>query len=198
MANVQDFAITKGKTFHPTLRWGAPPIVYKPISAIPQSAPATLTVTGHGMIDGWACAVTAVQGMTQINAAHTPPMATEYVQGTVVDANTIELNSVNAAGFDLYETGGYIQYLTPVDLTGMIARMMIKDSKGNLLATLTTENGGVTLNNTTKTIQLLISATDTALLTVGKHLYDLEMESSTGVVDELCHGKIVVTAEITA
>jgi hypothetical protein len=125
--NVKDLAFTKGKTFALALRWETSPIVYKAITGITKTAPARLTVPSHVCPDGWRVAVTNVRGMTEINAANPNSIkASEYRQATVIDANTIDLNGVDAAGFHAYVSGGYLRYNTPVDLTGFDARMSVR------------------------------------------------------------------------
>ena len=74
--------------------------------------------------------------MTDLNVADPSRIRDdEYHQVTVIDANTIEFNDVNAAAFKAYTSGGYLQYNTPADLTGYTARMAIKAKAGesNLL-----------------------------------------------------------------
>lgn len=125
--NVKDLVFTQGKTFSLALRWETSPIVYKAITGISKTAPARLTVPGHLCPDGWRVAVTNVRGMTEINAANPNLIkASEYRQATVIDANTIDLNGVDAAGFHAYLSGGYLRYNTPVDLTGFDARMSVR------------------------------------------------------------------------
>jgi len=200
MATSKDLVVQQGKTFSLTLRWEVPPIIYKPISAITKTAPIRITAVGHGLVNGWRCAVTDVVGMTDIN----PPMGVvrdaSRHQATVVDADTIELNAVNAASFKPYISGGYVQYNTPVNLAGMTGRMEIKDKVGGtVLLSLTTENGGIAIDNTKKTITLKISAAATALLAWRTGVYDLEMVSSDTdpVVTALMSGKVSVTQEVT-
>lgn len=194
----KDYTITRGKTFQRRMRWEAPPYVYKPISAIAQSAPVRITATGHGILDGQSAAVVSVKGMVEMNAAKMPPEAKDYRRVTVVDPNTVEFNEVNSASFKAYVSGGYLQYRTPVDMTGYTARMHVKDKIGGvLLLSLTTENGGITLDNVAKTITLLVSALDTAAITWKAGVYDLEMVSALGVVTELYSGKITVSGEVT-
>ena len=95
----KDYTIEQGKTFQHVLRWEAPQYVYKPITAINQSAPVHITATAHGVPDGWRVAIVSVKGMTQINAASSPPKMSEYKRATVLDANTNELNRVNSPDF---------------------------------------------------------------------------------------------------
>lgn len=193
-----DLVIEQGKTFSKTLRWETGPVVYKPITGITQAAPARITSAAHGLVNGWRVAVVSVKGMTQINASSTPPKAKDYTKATVIDSNTIELNAVNAADFKAYTSGGYLQYNTPVDMTGYSARMAIKDKiGGTVLLSLTTVNNRIVLDNAAKTIRLLIAATDTAAITWTKGVYDLEMVSAAGEVASLMSGSVSVVKEVT-
>jgi hypothetical protein len=198
MPATKDISIRQGGTFSLVLRWEAPPIVYKPITAITQSAPVRLTVPSHGVPTGWRVAVTNVKGMTEINASANSVKDADYHPATVVDSNTVEINEINAAGYKAYISGGQLQYNTPVDLSGYSARMSIKDKIGGTeLFSLTVLNGRITLDTTLKTISLTISATDTQAVTWKKGVYDLEMVSGTGVVTPILTGKVVVTQEVT-
>lgn len=200
MASTKDLTISQGRTFSLALRWESPPVVYKPITAITQTAPARLTVPAHGLPDGWRVAITNVKGMTEINAEANKLTSRDYHQATVVDANTLDINDINAAGFKPYTSGGYIQFGTPVDLTGFKARMTIKNRVGGtVLSTLTTENGGITIDAAAKLITLNISADDTTLMTFTTGVYDLELVSGAtpAVVTALLSGRVTVTKEVT-
>tara|TARA_R110002050_G_scaffold249951_3_gene387856 strand:- start:3239 stop:3613 length:375 start_codon:yes stop_codon:yes gene_type:complete len=95
----------------------------------------------------------------------------------------------------------------PVDLTGYDVRMQIRSTYGSdILANLTSGSGdfvisvppdaadGVTDKNQ---IKLTISATHTAAYTFDQALYDIELESGTGVVTRLLQGKIKLSREVT-
>jgi hypothetical protein len=196
-ATLQDLVIEQGKTFVRVVRWETTPIVYKPITAIPQTAPATLTVTGHGVPDGWKVAVIDVKGMTDINAINSPPLPSDYHRATVVDVNTIQLNDISAGSFKPYKSGGSIMYYTPTSLTGFTGRMTIKDRiGGTALATLL--NGvGVVVDSSAKTITITIDAVTTAAYTWTSGVYDLELVSAGGVVTALLSGNVTVTDEVT-
>lgn len=198
MAANKNLTIQQGKTFSLVLRWEAPPIVYKAITAAQQSAPLRLTVPGHGVPDGWRVVLTGMKGMTEANAVANDVKTKDYHAVTVVDANTVELNEIDASGFRAYTSGGHMQYNSPVDLAGFTARMTVKDKiGGNTLLSLTTANGGIAIDNTARTITLLVSATDTAALTWKKGVYDLELVSAGGVVTALIAGTVTVTQEVT-
>lgn len=198
MAANKDLVIEQGKTFSQVLRWEAPPIIYRPITGITQTAPARVTCPAHGIPNGWRVAIVSVKGMTQINAANTPPKDKDYKTATVVDPDTVELNSVNASEFKAYSGGGYLQFNTPVDLTGYVARMSIKDKVGGTeLLRLDTTNMRISLSSANSTILLELGAAITAALTWKKGVYDLELESPTGVVTALLTGAVTVTSEVT-
>ena len=200
MAATKDLTIQQGRTFSLALRWESPPVVYRPITAIAQTAPARLTVPAHGVPDGWRVAITNVKGMTEINAEANKLTSRDYHQATVLDANTVEINDINAAGFKAYTSGGYIQFDTPVDLTGFKARMAIKNRVGGtVLYTLTTENGGIVIDAAAKLVTLNISAADTTLMTFTTGVYDLEMVSGAtqAVVTALLSGRVTVSKEVT-
>lgn len=88
---------------------------------------------------------------------------------------------------------------TPVDLTGCTARMQVRAKIGatEVLLTLTTENGGITLGGTAGTIDLLIEAEDTAAITWTSGVYDLEIIFTNGDVRRLLYGEVVVSREVT-
>ena len=200
MAATKDLTIQQGRTFSLALRWESPPVVYRPITAIAQTAPARLTVPTHGVPDGWRVAITNVKGMTEINAEANKLTSRDYHQATVIDANTLDINDINAAGFKPYTSGGYIQFGTPVDLTGFTARMAIKNRVGGtVLHTLTTENGGIAIDAAAKLVTLNITAADTTLMTFTTGVYDLEMVSGAtpAVVTALLSGRVTVTKEVT-
>lgn len=90
---------------------------------------------------------------------------------------------------------------TPVDLTGFTARMHIRDSVDALafLREFTDANGRIVLGGTAGTIQLLMTATDTAALTFTEGVYDLELvdTAGSGDVTRLTYGGVEVRPEVT-
>lgn len=201
----KDFEIVRGKTFQHVLRWEAPPYLYKAITSISQSAPVSIVTTfAHGLPEGWRVAIVSAKGMTQINAENSPPKTSDYRRATVVDTTTIELNDVNSSDYKAHTAStGFVQFLTPVDMTGFSARMKIKNKVGGTVLA-STDAGDtpvdiidITISTVTKTITLLISATDTAALAWSKGVYDLEMVSAGGIVTTLLAGKISVATEVT-
>jgi hypothetical protein len=94
---------------------------------------------------------------------------------------------------------------TPVNLAGYTAKLQVRsshDSKAIILE-LSTSNGRITLGTggdfTTGAINLFISASDTAQLSVcdkTKPVYDLEMTSGS-VVSRILQGNVIIAPEVT-
>jgi hypothetical protein len=194
-----DLEIEQGATFERTLRWECAPIVYRPITAATQTAPCRLTVPQHGVPDDWRVAITGIKGMVQLNARNRVLRASDYFNATVIDADTIELNEVDAQGFGAYVGGGTLQYMTPHDLAGYTARMQIRAAIGasDVLLELTTENGRIAIDDAAKRIDLVVAAADTAAITWAGAVYDLELVSPGGEVLRPIFGKVTVSDEVT-
>jgi tRNA A37 threonylcarbamoyltransferase TsaD len=95
-----------------------------------------------------------------------------------------------------YETG---EPSAPVNLAGYTAKMHIRskpESKA-LILELSTDNGRIILNETTGSIRLFISASDTALLSVcDKAVYDLELTTG-AVTTRILQGNVIISPEVT-
>jgi hypothetical protein len=202
-AKKQNFVILQGETFQRVIRWETLPYIYKAISAITQAAPVQITSSSHGLVSGWRAAVVSVRGMSEINAKYSPPRESEFKQVTRISDNSLSINDVNSSDFSAYASGGYLQYFTPVDLSGYTAKMEIKDRVGGtVLLTLGSEvvddpQQRITLDNANHTINLSINATDTAALTWTKGVYDLELTGPTGAVTRIFTGSVSVSKEVT-
>jgi hypothetical protein len=189
--------IVQGKTFQRVVRWEKEPFLFKAITAISKTAPARLTVTGHGLTDGWRVAPVSVLGMRQINAPDPQKLRdADFHRATVIDANTVDLNTVNAAGFSTYTSGGYLQFYTPASLDGCTARLVIKNRVGGTVLVTLTHADGITLNDTAKTIAFVFEAEDSADYTWTTGVYELEIEDASGVVTGLFFGTVTVTPEV--
>lgn len=190
--------IKQGATFKFVFRWETLPIIYRAISAVVAQAPVRITAVGHGLTDGWRVAVVSVKGMLDLNAANSPPRDSQYHPATVIDANTIELNDVNASRYSPYTGGGYVQFNTPADMAAYTARMTLRNRiGGTLLLSLTTANGRIAIDDTAKTVTLNLSAAETEAITFTGAVYDLEMVSPTNVVTSIAAGAVKVTREVT-
>lgn len=186
----KEILIQKGKTFTLVVRWESEPIIRKAITAVSLATGAPrLTVTAHGITDGWRGMPYAVEGMKQLNDIGWQSM-------TVIDSSTIEFNSItpiddNGRVWPAYTSGGFIQFYTPQSLASYTARMDIKDKIGGTVwassevADTPYDIIDIALDDVTKTITLTIDAVDTAALTAKRGVADLELVSAGGVVTKL-------------
>lgn len=87
----------------------------------------------------------------------------------------------------------------PVDLAGYTAMMDVRPTPESptLITQLTTENGGLILNQVTGQIEIYISADDTGELPLGEFQYDLNITSDSGYVTKLIMGSFVVLDPVT-
>lgn len=171
-------ALQQGKTQPFVVRCAeAEPIVYKAITEATQTAPLRLKAVGHGLLDGWPAAVTNLRGMTEINGEPNKLRESDYHPATVIDADYIEFNDVNAAGFKTYTSGGYLQYDPPMDLTGYKARLQIREKKNGktILFSMTSENGLIGIDASTHLVTLYFDAIDFTDLTWKTGYYELEL-----------------------
>lgn len=199
-----DLTIDLRETFIRTLRWGSLPFVYAPITAITAAAPPVITAAAHGVPDGWRVAVVSAGGMRQINAKYNPPRSGEFSKAAVLTANSLSINAVNAADYDAYTSGGYVQYYTPNSLAGYTARFRVwateADAAAGTTPLLSLVSGvaaplsGITLDDTAKTITLLISETDIDAFTWTVGFYELDLIASDSTVTELLTGNVTVAA----
>jgi len=177
-SKITPLALQQGKTHPLVVQCYTTPIKYKAITGISNAAPVRLTVVGHEVPDGWLrCAVTNVKGMTEINATANAVKDKDYHRATLVDADHIEFNDVDAAGFKTYASGGYLQYDTPLTLTGYKARLQIRDKKNGatLLFEMTTEDGLIGIDTAKSEITLYFDAADFTAKTWAKGYYELEI-----------------------
>lgn len=184
--------VYQGATFRETLRWESSTKVYKAITGITKSAPVVITAVGHGMPVGWRTKVTNVVGMTELNSNDTYHFVTEK------STDSITINAINALGYKDYTSGGVLEYNEPVPLAGYTGRMQIRGklTDAEVILELTTENGGIIIDDTNKTITIVITAAQSALLDFSAAVYSLELVNGTEVIPFLSGG-ITLVKEVT-
>jgi len=189
-----NLVIYQGSTFSEILRWESSRKVYKPITGITNAAPVIITAPLHDVPDGWRVRFTNVLGMKEINSA-----VDTYSTAVLKTENTIEINAINSIAYTPYASGGILEYNEPINLAGYTARMQIRNKLGDTtyLLDMNTENGRIILNNSIKTIELKITAIDTAAITWTTGVYSLELVSAAGVVSTLMNGTVTVKQEVT-
>jgi len=187
-----NFKMYQGSTFKEVIRWESSIKVYKTITGITKSAPVVITAVGHGLPVGWRTKITNVAGMTTINSTD------NYNVVTGITEDTVTINDLNSLGYAAYTSGGVLEYNQPMDLTAYTARMQIRPSltSSTIIDTYSTELGTLVIDNTLKTITILVPATTTAGYTFSTGVYSLELILGS-TVTQLITGTISLTQEIT-
>lgn len=191
-----NFKIYQGSTFKQIVRWESETKTYAGIANISKSAPVQITLTNPASAPppGWRVRVTNAAGMREINMPED-----SYQIVTMVDNDVVELNQINSIGYSTYTGSGVLEYNTPVSLAGYTARMQVRKKllDTSVILSLTTENGGISLDNSEKTITILITAEQTTELDFSQAVYDLEFISSDGEVTRFAEGNILLKPEVT-
>ena len=198
-APVVDINIVKGKTFEFMYRYADRDLVYKPISAMPSALPVRLTVTAHGIPDGWPVRIEGVRQPYELN--NEPD---SYYIATVNDANTIELNTVRADEWRPYSSGGSVIFNRPFDLTGCSARMQIRDRvDGKVLLALNSEattdpDGEIEIDFNLAALIVRLSPPVTSAITWSRGVYDLELITPDGNVYPVTEvSAVTIGSEVT-
>ena len=112
-------------------------------------------------------------------------------------AGTLNFTIEQGATFNLLLTWEIDTVL--VNLTGYTARLQarvdVEDSE--VILSLTTANGGITLGGSAGTISLDQTATQTTLLPSGTYVYDLELIAANSTVTRLVQGELLISPEVT-
>ena len=88
---------------------------------------------------------------------------------------------------------------SPVDMTGWTARMQIRPEVDSeiVIADLTTENGGITIEPLEGKINLYLSDVETSAFGFESAVYDIELVDQSGDVHRDIEGKIKLSPEVT-
>ena len=193
-----NLSVRRGETFRHALRWETGPEIYKAITAMPSAAPVRFTSVDHGILDGWRVALVGLVGPDDLNAKSDPPKAKDYRTARVIDDDTVEFNSLVAVDLPDYVSGGFLRFNTPVPLTDYTARMQVKTKAGGTeLLLLTTENGGIVIDESACRIEIFIEADALIDAAWKSGVYDLEMIAPTSDVRCLVSGTVTLGDEVT-
>ena len=112
-------------------------------------------------------------------------------------ATTYDITIEQGATFSQLIT--YKESGVAINLTGYTARMQVRSTleSATSVVELTTANSRIALGGAAGTITLTISATDTASLTAGRGVYDLELVSGSGIVTRLLQGVATISRNVT-
>jgi hypothetical protein len=191
-----NYKIYQGSTFQETFRWESETKVYVPISAIAKSAPCVITTSEpHNLPVGWRFRVVGAGGMKEMNSVGEDAY---YLSTLSPTATTVEINQVNSLAYTNYSSGGVIEFNQPVPLTGLAARMQIRETVDSptIIHEATTQNNQIVLDNTTKTIQITLLANVTQNFTFSTAVYSLELYNGNNVIPFI-NGNITLVQEVT-
>jgi hypothetical protein len=186
-----NFKVYQGSTFREVFRWESALKTYLPITGITKAAPAVVSCTGTLPPVGWRAKVTGVLGMKEINSD-------EYRVVTDTGSGTVTFNSINASGYNTYTSGGILEYNTPIDLANYTGRLQIRPSvaSSTTILELTSQNGGIVIDNVLKTITVLMTAQQTQALSFSAAVYSLELVVGTEVTT-FSSGNVSLVQEVT-
>jgi hypothetical protein len=198
-APVVDINIVKGKTFEFMYRYADHDLVYRPILAMPSTAPVRLTITNHGIPDGWPIRIEGVRQPYELNTEDDC-----YHIATSIDINTIELNTLRADEWRPYVASGNVVFNRPFDLTGCSARMQIRNRvDGEVLLKLSSDastlpDGLIAIDFNLSALTVRLSPAITSAITWTRGVYDLELITSDGNVYPITDvSKVTVGSEVT-
>lgn len=81
----------------------------------------------------------------------------------------------------------------PIDLTGYTGRSQMRKH----YTSSNSQSFTVSLSNTSGVVSLSLTATQTANLTPGRYVYDVEVVSGANIVSRIVEGIVTVTPEVT-
>jgi len=195
MSCSQSLLISQGHTFDYRFRVGTTAPVLKPITGLGRTAPATLTVPGHGLLQDWPYRIEQVTAPVELNSPE-DDLAACYL-AEVVNADTLRLSAVNGLGLKpLNGSAAVIRYFAHDDLTGLAARLVVRRSpRGEVVATFG-PGSGVRVDVALASIDISLSAVVTAAISWRQATYELELydPSNASLVYQLATGPITVEA----
>jgi hypothetical protein len=87
-----------------------------------------------------------------------------------------------------------------VNVTGYTAKMQVREAAdaSSVIIELSTTNSRISVNGAAGQFTLTLTSTETAALTAGDYVYDMNITSAGGVVTKLLQGSFVVLDSVTA
>ncbi|MBG6290801.1 hypothetical protein I5I61_25365 [Pseudomonas nitroreducens] len=181
--------LVRGATYRDTRRLMQPPKEYRDIQAIDADAPLRLTVPAHGLASDWLAWVIGTTGLPDLNRE--PPRQLPH-RVEIIDADTLEINSLSGVGFKPAAGAGQLVYQPPVDLTDATAKLIIREAEegGATLLELTT-GAGIT-HSAPGTLVVEITAAASAAISWITGWYHLEITFPDGTVSRFFKGPVTV------
>lgn len=191
-----NYKVYQGSTFKEIYRWESQTPVYLNIAAASKSAPCVITTTTTPRVPtGWRVRVQGVQGMKDLNSA----VDTYYLATAVnAEAKTITLNQVNSEAYQQYTTGGTVEYNQPVDLTGVKARLQVRETLDSdlVLYSASSQTGEIVIDTVLSTVTWTIPAQVSSAFTFTSAVYGMELYTDAGMVTPFITGNLTLQREV--
>jgi len=193
--NFENVPIVQGSDWYLTVNWYGGGTFRAPIEEITAGYPTLIRVTAHSLPSSsdTPVIISGVEGMEILNSKDT---GIELVKR--IDADTFEV-PVSTRGKDWTMDTGEITWYKPTDITDYTARCQMRKRwhSANYVFELTTENNGIVLDANDASIQLQLTAAQTATIVDDILVYDVELVSPGGTVTQVFRGSIKVDRENT-
>jgi hypothetical protein len=110
-----------------------------------------------------------------------------------------QVNLVCPQGSTFRKTLSVLVDEDPINFTGYSSRMQVRESfiSEDTLLNLLSNGGGLSMGGSAGTIDIFVDNDTTSSLPAGEWVYDLEVESSGGLVNRIIEGVFYVTPEVT-
>lgn len=187
--------MAQGTDWATTFNWYGGGKFLAPIEEIDPGYPTRIRVTSHLLptVSSTPIIISGVIGMEILNSKDT---GVELCDREDADYFTVPISTVAK---EWVLGTGEITYWQPTNITSYTARCHLRKKwySTTYLQELTTENGGIVLTANDASIQLQLTAVQTAALDFDTCYFQVEMISPGGIVARVAQGSITMDREIT-
>lgn len=164
--------LIQGADWTPTLHWYAGGPFMAALEEIDPGYPTKIKVTSHGLpqVSATPVIISGVEGMEILNSKDLAILHASYVDD---DHFSLPASTI---GREWVIGTGELTYFQPTDISGMTFRAKLRSRvhNGEVLAEMTTANGGIITVEEDASIQLFLSSVDTAALSFTRGYVDVE------------------------
>ena len=195
MTAIVEAHIRRGSTFEMSMLYASDKVEIRQIEGVVSLVPLRLTVTAHGLPDGWPVDIECVKRPQEMNATD--------LSIAVVDADTVEVSGVHGDCWRAWDNTGVIRFPSPGDLTGISARAMFRKNIRDADPIITLHSsepadGRIILDAVEHSITLSIPYDFTASLPLIAGVWDMELFDGSEWVHSIVDvSPFVVTDEVT-
>ena len=187
--------IEQGVNFDHTFQWLNGGMFMAPLELVQEGYPTIITVSSHGLnsVAAHPVILSGIEGIPRLNSENT-----ELFLATRLDDNRFSV-PISSVGKQWIPGTGELTYHVPTDMTGYTGRCVIRRNwyESTPIHEMTTENGGMILELTSGSIQLVIPKATTAGFSFRSAWYDVDMTSPGGVEYRVFKGPITLEREVS-